>query len=52
MLCDRNETIGKEHSGFRQDHSTIDNMFILHTLISKYLRHEGGGAFLRPLRRF
>ena len=42
---DRNEKIGEEQAGFRKDHSTTDNIFILHTLITKYLRHKGG----RPL---
>ena len=27
---------------FRKDHSTTDNIFILHALITKYLRHKGG----------
>ena len=42
VWCDTNEKIGEEQSGFRKDHSTIDSMFILHTLITKYLRHTGG----------
>ena len=34
--------IGEEQAGFREQHTTIDQLFCLHTIINKYLRHEGG----------
>ena len=34
--------IGQEQAGFRAQFSTTDNVFVLHTLITKYLRRKGG----------
>ena len=36
-----NNIIGEEQAGFREQHTTIDQLFCLHTIINKYLRHEG-----------
>ena len=38
--------IGEEQAGFREQHTTIDQLFCLHTIINKYLRHEGGRFYL------
>ena len=40
-----NEIIGEEQAGFREQHTTIDQLFCLfclYTIINKYLRHKGG----------
>ena len=39
-----NNIIVEEQVGFREQHTTIDQLFCLHTtsIINKYLRHEGG----------
>ena len=35
--CDAHEVLGEEQGGFRSGYSTIDNIFGLSTLITKYL---------------
>lgn len=42
LWCENNEKLGEEQAGFRKNHSTTDNAFVLYTLITKYLRHKGG----------
>ena len=39
---DENEIIGEEQAGFRKSYSTIDNLFCLQTLVTKYLKNKGG----------
>ena len=39
---DENEIIGEEQAGFRKSYSTIDNLFCLQTLVTKYLKSKGG----------
>ena len=34
--------IEDEQAGFREQHTIIDQIFCLHTLMTKYLRHKGG----------
>ena len=38
----RNEIIGEEQAGFRRSFPTIDNLFCLQTLVTKYLTNKGG----------
>ena len=40
-----NEIIGEEQAGFREKHTTIDQLFCLYTIINKYIRHKGGRQF-------
>ena len=40
--CEQEHKICKEQAGFRKNHSTVDNVFIVDTLIRKYLRKKGG----------
>ena len=42
LWSEANDVIGNEQAGFRKQHTTIDQMFCLYTLITKYLRHKGG----------
>lgn len=42
LWSEANRVIGEEQAGFREKHTTIDQIFCLHTLITKYLRHKGG----------
>ena len=42
IWCETNNVLGEEQAGFRKQHTTIDDVFCLHTLITKYLRHKGG----------
>ena len=42
IWCETNGVLGEEQAGFRKQHTTIDHVFCLHTLITKYLRHKGG----------
>lgn len=37
-----NKIIGEEQAGFRKSYSTIDNLFCLQTIVTKYLRKKGG----------
>ena len=39
---DENELIGEEQAGFRKSYSTIDNLFCLQTIVTKYLKSQGG----------
>ena len=39
---DENEIIGEEQAGFRKSYSTIDNLFCLQTLVTKYIKSKGG----------
>ena len=39
---EENYVIGNKQAGFREQHTTIDQIFCLYTLITKYLRHKGG----------
>ena len=45
LWCERNNVIGEEQEGFRSDHSTIDNLFCLQTIVQKYLRRKGGRLY-------
>ncbi|MEW8546516.1 MAG: reverse transcriptase family protein, partial [Candidatus Thiodiazotropha sp.] len=45
LWCERNGVIGEEQAGFRSDHSTIDNLFCLQTIVQKYLRHKRGRLY-------
>ena len=38
------EIIGEEQAGFREQNTTIDQLFCLYTIINKFLRHKGGGG--------
>ena len=40
--CETNDIIDDEQAGFREQHMTVYQIFCLHTLITKYLRHKGG----------
>ena len=42
IWCETNNVLGEEQVGFRKQHTTIDHVFCLHTLITKHLRHKGG----------
>ena len=42
IWCETNNVLGEEQAGFRKQHTTIDHVFCLHTLMTKYLRHEDG----------
>ena len=42
LWSEANNVIGNEQAGFRKEHTTIDQIFCLYTLITKYLRHKGG----------
>ena len=42
-----NDVIGNEQAGFRKQHTTIDQIFCLYTLITKYLRR----TLIRSIRR-
>ncbi|MEW8546872.1 MAG: reverse transcriptase family protein, partial [Candidatus Thiodiazotropha sp.] len=39
------DALGEEQAGFRRTYSTIDNLFCLQTIITKYLRHKGGRVY-------
>ena len=39
IWCETNGVLGEEQAGFRKQHTNIDHVFCLHTLITKYLRH-------------
>ena len=38
--ADENDLIGEEQAGCRKGYSTIDNVFILHSLVTKYLQRK------------
>ena len=41
LWADDNEIIGDEQAGCRKGHSTVDNVFIVHSIVQKYLfRHK------------
>ena len=40
--CESKNLICQEQAGFRRNYSTIDNVFVLDTVIRKYLRKRGG----------
>lgn len=37
-----NDVIGEEQAGYRKSYSTVDNLFCLQTVVTKYLRNKGG----------
>ena len=40
--CETENLICDEQAGFRKNYSTMDNVFVIDTLIRKYLRKKGG----------
>ena len=40
--CDEHNIIDESQGGFRRGYSTIDNIFILQSIVQKYLSKEGG----------
>ena len=39
-MLETEEQIGKEQAGFREGYSTLDHIYVLHTLITLYLSHK------------
>ena len=48
-LDNENNIITDAQFGFRPGHSTVDAIFILHTLINKYLKKREGGYTVASL---
>ena len=41
----QHNVLGEEQAGFRSTYSTIDDLFCLQTVITKYLRQKGGRLY-------
>ena len=39
--CNENDIIGEEQAGYWKSYSTVDNLFCLQTVVTKYLRNKG-----------
>ena len=47
---DENELIGEEQAGFRKSYSTMDNLFCLQTIVTKYSKSQGGRFYICCIR--
>ena len=43
---DQNNLIDESQGGFRAGYSTIDNIFVLHTIVQKYLLKRSGKVYV------
>lgn len=44
--CDQNEVIPEAQGGFRAGYSTVDNIFVLQSLVQKYIGKAGGRFYV------